>query len=125
MTLPGAHSTGLGLTVVFGTAAALCFYTAALGPLAPRRRAGVALVGIVIDWVPVAAGWMRLAGEPSAGLYAIHMGLGVLGYALLGYCLVGWMRGRPRSRRVRVAFLAVWTPAYLAGLLMGVGWTPG
>ena len=101
-----------------GTFAAVCFYAAALAPLAERRRAGVAAVGVVADWIPLFAGWMAIPGDPPALLYAVHMGFGFVGYLLLVYCFLGWIRGVQRRLAVRVAFLAVWTPAYLAGVVM-------
>ena len=101
-----------------GTFAAACFYVAALAPVTPRRRAGVAVAGVVTDWLPLFAGWMAIPGDPPALLYAVHMGFGFVGYLLLAYCLLGWVQGVQRRLAVRVAFLAVWTPAYLAGVVM-------
>ena len=106
------------MTFVLTFLAAAGFYAAMLAPLENRSRAFVAVVAIVLDWVPVATGWMQRGTDPPAGLWWTHMGFGVVGYAILGYCLLGWVRDRPRGLRVRLAFLVIWTPAYLAGVVM-------
>ena len=110
----------IAVTFVVGTVAAICFVVAALGPLAPRRRAALAVAGIAVDWIPVVAGWMIVPGAPSRTLLGAHFGFGVVGYLLLAYCLFGWVRDRERSVRARVAFVAIWGVAYLAGVLMSV-----
>lgn len=112
-------SSSLGLTFVIGTFAAVCFVVAALGPITPRWRAGIAIAGIFIDWIPVAAGWMAVA-DPSHLLLTLHFGFGIVGYALLLYCLIGWIRGDERSLYTRAAFVCIWGIAYLAGVLMVV-----
>jgi len=104
-----------------GTLAAGCFYAAALAPITNHERALVALVGIVVDWVPVITGWMVIPGDPPPVLFAIHMSFGVVGYALLAYCIVGWLRDQDRSLKTRAAFLGIWTTAYLAGVAMTAG----
>lgn len=106
--------------MVVGTLAAVCFVVAALGPLEPRRRATLAVVGVLVDWLPVAAGWMTI-DEPSNVLLAVHFGFGIAGYLVLLYCLLGWVRGRERSPKARVAFVGIWGIAYLAGVLMAIG----
>jgi hypothetical protein len=106
------------LTLLLVTVAAGCFYVAALAPIENRVRGLVAIVGIVIDWLPVALGWMSLAGSPAPVLYASHLVFGVAGYALLLYCPAAWLRDRNRRLAVRAVFLAVWTVALLAGLGM-------
>lgn len=108
------------LTFVVGTVAAACFVAAAFGPFGPRARAAIAVAGIVVDWVPVAAGWMTVESAPSQVLLGAHFGFGIVGYLLLGYCLLGWIRGRERSQRTRVAFVGIWGVAYLAGVGMAI-----
>ena len=108
------------LTFVIGTIAAICFGVAALGPLPPRFRAAVAITGVVIDWIPVVAGWMTVEGSPPQVLLSMHFGFGVVGYTILLYCLVGWIRAVERDWRVRVAFIGIWGIAYLAGIGMTV-----
>ena len=110
----------MALTFVVATLAAACFVAAALGSLAPRRRALVAVVGIVLDWIPVAAGWMSVDAAPSPVTLAIHFGFGIVGYLLLGYCLLGWVSARERPHRVRLAFVGIWGIAYLAGVAMAI-----
>ena len=110
----------IAATFVVGTVAAICFVVAAIGPLAPRGRAALAVAGIVVDWAPVAAGWMTVTGAPSRVLLGAHFAFGFVGYLLLAYCLLGWIRNRERPVRVRVAFVGVWGVAYLAGVLMAV-----
>ncbi len=77
------------LGFIIGTLAAVCFYVAALAPITNHQRVGVAVAGIVIDWIPVVTGLMAIPGDPSPILFAIHISFGVAGYVLLGYCLVG------------------------------------
>lgn len=108
------------MTFVLTFLAAVGFYVSMLAPLEAQSRALVAAVAIVLDWIPVAAGWMQLGTDPSAVLWWTHMGFGVVGYAILGYCLLGWVRDRSRGLRVRLAFLVIWTPAYLAGIGMAL-----
>ena len=108
------------LTFVVGTIAAICLVGAAIGPLPPRRRATLALVGIVVDWIPVLAGWMTLNGAAPRSLLFVHLGFGVVGYLLLVYCLLAWIQGRERARKVRLAFVGIWGLAYLAGVGMVV-----
>ena len=110
----------IAATFVVGTVAAICFVVAALGPLAPRRRAALALAGIVIDWTPVAASWMTVPGAPSRVLLAAHFAFGFVGYLLLAYCLLGWVRNQERPVRARIAFVGIWGVAYLAGVLMAI-----
>lgn len=118
--MPVSVSPTWAATFVLTFLAAVCFYVAMLAPIEAHSRAAVALAGVVVDWVPVAAGWMQLEADPPAYLWWTHMGFGVVGYAILAYCLLGWLRGRPRDRRVRLSFLVIWTPAYLAGIVMAV-----
>ena len=116
----GLATDPLVLTFVVGTIAAICLVSAAIGPLSPRRRAAVALLGIVVDWIPVLAGWMTLNGAAPRSLLFVHLGFGVVGYLLLVYCLLAWIQGRERARQVRFAFVGIWGLAYLAGVAMVV-----
>lgn len=109
----------IALTFLIGTGAAVCFVIAALGPIAPRRRAAIAIVGVVVDWLPLFAGWMTV-DDASQLLLAVHFGFGLVGYGLLVYCVIGWVRGRERVALVRVAFIGIWGIAYLAGVLMSI-----
>lgn len=104
--------------IVLGTVAAVCFYVSALAPIGNRERAVVAVLGIVTDWIPVLVGWMSISGSPSRVLYAAHLGFGVVGYALLVYCLAAWLRDRNPRLAIRLAFLGIWTVAFLAGVAM-------
>ena len=108
----------LVLTFIVGTVAAVCLVGAAVGPLTPRRRAVVALLGIVIDWIPVLASWMTLNDAAPRVLLIVHFGFGVVGYLLLVFCLLGWIQGYERSRQVRIAFVGIWGIAYLAGVAL-------
>lgn len=90
----------------------------ALGPLAPRRRAAVALAGIVIDWIPVITGWMTVEGVPPRLLLAAHLGFGGIGYLLLICCLVAWVQASEGPQTVRLWFVGIWGISYLAGVTM-------
>ena len=110
----------LVLTFIVGTAASVCLVGAAIGPLSPHRRAAVALLGIVLDWIPVLASWMTLNGAAPRVLLIAHFGFGFVGYLVLAYCLLAWIQGNERSRQVRIAFVSIWGIAYAAGVSMAV-----
>ena len=78
----------------------------------------MAVLGIVADWFPVLFGWVSIPVLPPPLLYMSHPVFGVVGYAILLYCLVAWLKDRNCRFEVRVAFLGIWTVAYLAGLGM-------
>ncbi len=108
----------LVLTFIVGTIAAICLVVAAIGPLSPRQRAGVAMLGIVIDWIPLLARWMILDNSAPRVLQLVHVGFGGVGYVLLVYCLFAWIQGYERSLRLRMAFVVIWGLAYVAGVAM-------
>lgn len=108
-------------TLVLSTLAGVSLAAAALAQMAPRRRLGVAIVGVLLDWLPFGLGWMTVAGSPAPWLFRAHLGFGAAGYALLATCGVNWIRGIERPRPIRVAYLALWTVGYLAGVAMVLG----
>jgi len=114
--------TALG-TLVLSTLAGVSLAVAALAPLLPRQRLALAIVGALLDWLPLGLGWMTVAGSPAPWLFRAHLGFGAAGYALLATCGVDWVRGIERARPIRVAYLVLWTVGYLAGVAMVLGAT--
>lgn len=96
----------IGLTFSIGSIAAICFVIAAVANIQPSTRGIVAVLGIIIDWIPLLAGWMVVT-EARMSLLYFHFVFGIIGYGIVLYYLVGWVRLIERSRWIRIAFISI------------------
>jgi len=106
----------MNLSLLLPSLAGALFYLAVIFPISPTQRSVLSIIAAWIDWAPVISGDMQVKNYNSV-LLMLHIGSTLLAYGVLGILLYQWSH-RNDSAEMRLSFLALWTTAYILGVLM-------
>jgi len=111
----------MNLSLLLPSLAGALFYLAVISPISVTHRSVLSIIAGWIDWAPVISGDMQqkqiqvqINHNP---ILLLHVGFTLAAYGALAYLLYQWSQ-KNDSTEMRWSFLALWTTAYILGVLM-------